>query len=101
MAIVNTAGTIFVDVEGIASSSRTKVTYLIFSTANATATLVLRDGVTDSAPIKMSLKLGGANSTLPLDFSRLPIIFQNGIYCDNIASGDTVSIVTTSIGSNA
>lgn len=91
-------GSVYIDSTGALISSKSKVAYIIF-TANASSdSLTLHDGSSGSDPIKLTIKGASANQSVQFDFSRKPMLFQNGIYCAAISAGAVATLVLTTSG---
>lgn len=98
MANVRQSNSIFVDTDGEASGSATKVTGILFTQTQRTDTVTIIDGTGDSDPIKMVL-LGTADyGTVQLDFSLKPLNFQTGIWIKDLSADCSVVFLTSTAG---
>lgn len=100
MANAVSAGTIYADTNGLLFTGRVKVAYILISVHTASAHFDLYDGTANTDPQKLALCAPTAHTTQVLDFSRNPLVFQKGIFLEGLAAGDSISIVTTTAGSN-
>jgi len=97
MANVYQSGSIYVDSTGSLISKRCKVAYIIFTADSNNHNIILRDGTTSGAPLKLKVQSASGKSTTYLDFSKHPIVFNSGIYA-TIDSNATATLVLTSEG---
>lgn len=96
MANVTTSSKIFVDTTGQVRSISTKVSYILFTPANAGDSLDLREVSGGSACL--FLQAAVADNTQIFDFSIKPILFSQGLYIHAITAGAKATIVFTSEG---
>lgn len=87
---------IYVDSTGSITTDRIKVAYIIFTPSNANDSLTLRE--TSSGNDIIFLQGATAKTTLQFRFEDVPILFNNGLYVQQISSGAKVTLVTTSTG---
>lgn len=91
------SSTVYIDTNSAqVYAKKALVAYVIYTSSGAGDQIVLRDGNDGSDPIKLSLKVEAANSTQVFDFSRKPIIFQDGIYVSALSASSVATIVLTS-----
>lgn len=92
------SGTIFIDSTGALTARRVKIAYIVFSSANTNDVLEIRDGDGAGDPIKFHCHAPTGNSTQYFDFSNVPILFQDGVYCSVISTGAQATLYTTNEG---
>jgi hypothetical protein len=101
MANTSQSGTVYIDTnDAQVFSGRCKVAYILHTSDNANDAIVLRDGTTSGAPIKISLKNPTADGTMAIDLSGSPILFQTGIYVSTLTSGSVCTLVLDGGGGN-
>lgn len=98
MANTFQSGTLYIDSTGQVFTGTIKISYIMFRASGANDEIVLRDGTSGTAGIKISLQSHVANDTELFDFSRNPIIFQTGVYCSVLTSGAVATLQTTTQG---
>lgn len=100
MANTTTAGTIFIDTaNSTAYTGRVKVAYILLSSEGSHAEVLIHDGTSSSAPVKLSLKVSSSHTTQQFDFSASPLIFQTGIYVNGLSTNCELMFITTTKGS--
>lgn len=96
MANAITGNKIFLDATGAVTTTRTKISHIIFTPDAANDTLILRE--TSGGANCVKLQGATAKTTLMFDFSDCPLVFNNGIYVQTLTSGATATLVTTQAG---
>lgn len=96
MANSTTGNKIYIDSTGEITDARTKVAYIMFTPSASNDALILKETSSGSAVLK--IQAATAKTTLQYDFSRKPLVFNNGIYVDTLTSGAVVTLVTTQGG---
>lgn len=97
---VNTAGSIYTDQDGLLHTGRIKVSAILITSTAGNSLAVIRDGITAGSSIKLYVTSAGTHNQAYLDFSTMPLVFNNGIYLTNISASTHVTLVTTSAGAN-
>lgn len=97
MANVRLGNKVYVDSTGAAVESRVMVAYILFTANTALDEMVIKE-TSDGDPI-LYLRAATAKNTMMFDFSRKPLVFENGIYIATITSGAKATFVTTQAGS--
>ncbi len=97
MANSRNGNKIFADSTGAAvTGSAVKVAYIVFTPNAANDECLLKE--TASGSDVFYFRAATAKETKVYDFSRRPVVFQNGLYIQTLTSGAKVIFVTTSTG---
>ena len=99
MANARTGNKIFIDSTGAVISGANqpvKIAYILFTPNSTHDELLLRETVNGDDCLYLRLDL--AKDTRLFDFSRKPIVFNNGIYVQTLSSGPKAVLITTSAG---
>lgn len=90
------SGTIYIDTNSAqVYTKKAKVAYVIYTSSAAGDNLILRDGDAGTDPIKLNIKNPTNTNTMVLDFSRKPILFQDGIYVSALSASSIATLVLT------
>jgi hypothetical protein len=95
MANITQSSSIYIDSTGVAFTGRTKVAYIIFTPNAANDEITLRDGDGGGDPIKIHLHAATAKDSKVFDFSRRPMIFQDGIYVSALTASAKATLILT------
>lgn len=98
MAITYQSGSVYADSTGQLVTGRAKVAYIIFCPHNSGDEFVLRDGTGGSDPVKLTIHGAGTHQLVFLDFSRRPMLFNDGIYLSTISANCHLTVVLTNEG---
>lgn len=96
MANATRANKIYVDSTGLASASRTKIAYILFTPAANNDSIVLRETADDVDVLKIAGSV--AHQTTLFRLGEVPMVFGNGVYVQSLSSGAVATLVTTSTG---
>lgn len=78
MANTISSNTLYVDATGTpVTASNVKVAFLLVTATGANGRIVLVDGGTDA--VKLDARVASSGASQLFDFSRVPIVFANGI----------------------
>jgi hypothetical protein len=87
---------IYIEATGSIATVPIKVAYILFTPDAANDQLILRE--TSNGADCLILRAATVKDTRMFDFSRKPIVFQNGIYVQTLSSGAKAVLITTSAG---
>lgn len=96
MANSQTGPLIYIDTEGAVTTARTLIAYIAVTGDNSNDYIILSS--TESGPPVIKLSVMASNDTKVFDFSRIPLVFPNGVFVQDLASGAVATIVTTQAG---
>lgn len=93
MANATSGNKIFVDSTGnVSDQVTTKITYILFTPNAAADVLILREA--PDGPDCLRIKRATADSAV-YDFSRKPLVFNTGVYVQQISNGAVATLVTS------
>lgn len=95
MANAITGNKIYIDTTGQVTEKRTLVAYIILTAHGAHTELILKEASAGATALVIDIK--DANDTKVLDFSAVPLIFNNGIHA-TISAGSYATLVTVQPG---
>lgn len=95
MANVYQSGSVYADSVGQLVTGRCRVSHIIFYGASAGNAATVRDGTSGSDAIKATITASGTHSTIHLDLSGDPMLFNEGIYLSAISASCHVTLILT------
>lgn len=96
MANARTGNKIFIDSTGSITDSSVKIAYIIFTPNSANDEFLLQE--TSSGASCLYFRAATAKDTKVYDFSRKPVVFNNGVYVQTLTLGAKAMIITTTTG---